>query len=88
MRWNVRVLKARCEAETKRTLTYSDIATGSKISTSTVWKIMNDQSQSADFEVTSKLLRYFSEQMGKPLGLTDILHYEPDRNLTASELQA
>ena len=39
---------------------------------------MNDQSQSADFEVTDKLLRYFSEQMGQELGLTDIIHYEPD----------
>ena len=79
MRWDVRVLKARCEAKIKQPLTYSDIATGSGISKSTVWKIMTDQSTSADFGVTSKLLGYFSEQMGEPLDLTDILKYEPNQ---------
>lgn len=80
MRWDVRVLKARCEAATKQPLTYQDIAKGCKISTSTVWKIMNDQSTNADFKVTSKLLRFFSDKMGQQLSLTDILHYEPDKN--------
>lgn len=79
MRWDVRVLKARCEAKTKQPLTYNDIASGSGISKSTVWKIMTDQSTNADFEVTSKLLGFFSEQMKEPLALTDILHYEPDK---------
>jgi len=83
-------LKESYEKVSGETLSYRAIAHGSRISNSTVSKILNGQSQIADFEVTSKLLGYFSDLMGRQVGLTEILHHEPDvmRNEVASEKQA
>ena len=78
MRWNLRVLKAECETVINQTLTYRDIQDESGVSKSTISKIMKGESNTADFEVTQKLLGFFSKKMGRPLTLTDILHYEPD----------
>jgi len=92
MRWDLRVLIAECETAIGQSLSYRDIQDGCGVSKSTISKIMRGESKSADFEVTSKLLDYFSVLSGRPLDLTDILHYEPDadrkRKHTASKKQA
>jgi DNA invertase Pin-like site-specific DNA recombinase len=80
MKWKLRDLKESYERVSGVTLSYKTIATGSRISQSTVSKILNDQSEAADFQVADKLLAYFSDLMGRDLGLNDILHYEPRRN--------
>jgi len=76
MYWQLDELKRRYERLSGETLSYRDIAEGSKISVSTVSKILNRQSQAADFEVADKLLTYFSQKFGYPLAVTDILKYE------------
>ena len=78
MRWNLRVLKAECETAINQSLSYRDIEEESGVSKSTISKIMKGESNTADFEVTQKLLGFFSKKMGRPLALTDILYYEPD----------
>lgn len=79
MRWKLTDLKTNYEKLSGKSLSYSTIANGSRISKSTVSKILNGQSEAADFEVADKLLAYFSDLMGRPLDLNDILHYERDR---------
>ena len=74
--WQVDELIKRYEEESGETLTYRQIADGSGISKSTVWKVLSGQSQSADFAVASKLLVFFSDRLGRELELTDILKYE------------
>lgn len=78
MKWRLSDLKESYEKVSGQSLSYRKIATGSGISNSTVSKIVNGQTKIVDFEVAEKLLRYFSGLMGRPLGLTDLLHYEPN----------
>lgn len=77
MKWKLDELKHRYERLSGQTLSYRDIANGSRVSLSTVSKILNDQSQAADFKVADKLLRYFSDKFGYQLTVTDIISYEP-----------
>lgn len=77
--WQLDVLKQRYEDMSGEALTYRQIADGSGISKSTVWKILNNQSQVADFGVMSKLLAFFSDKLGKQLELEDILEYTPEK---------
>lgn len=77
LKWKLDELKRRYEHLSGRTLSYRDIATGSKVSLSTVSKILNHQSQAADFEVADKLLKYFSDKLGYQLTVADIIGYDP-----------
>ena len=76
MKWKLTDLKTNYEKVSGRELSYNTIAKGSKISKSTVSKILNNEAEGANFEVADKLLAYFSDLMGRDLGLNDILHYE------------
>lgn len=78
MKWQLDELKRRYEHLSGESLSYRDIANGSRVSVSTVSKILNHQSQTADFEVADKLLKYFSEKFGYQLTVTDIIKYEPE----------
>jgi len=74
--WKLDELMRLYEDMSGEMLTYRQIADGSKISKSTVWKILNGQSQAADFEVMTKLLVFFSAKLGQQLELMDILEYK------------
>lgn len=77
LKWKLDELKHRYEHLSGHTLSYRDIANGSRVSLSTVSKILNHQSQAADFEVADKLLKYFSDKLGYQLTVTDIIGYDP-----------
>lgn len=76
LRWKLDELKHRYEHVSGQTLSYRDIATGSKVSLSTISKILNNESRGADFKVADKLLKYFSGKFGYQLTVTDIISYE------------
>lgn len=77
LKWKLDELKRRYEHLSGQTLSYRDIATGSRVSLSTVSKILNQESQSVDFKVADKLLRFFSDKFGYQLDVVDIIGYDP-----------
>lgn len=79
MRWNLRVLRSECEQQLGHSLTYRQIEEDTGISKSTITGLMNNQTRRVDFDTIETLLKYFSEKMGRPLRIADLLLYEPDQ---------
>lgn len=87
MRWNLRKLKADVETEIRRDVTYREIEAATGVSKTTISRMMREEVNSADFDVTHRLLRYFSSLTGKAYALDDIITYTPGIEFD-SELQA
>lgn len=81
MRWNLRVLRSRCEDRLGHALSYRQIEEETGISKSTLTGIINNKTERVDFKTLDTLLGYFSKKMGQQLALADILHYEPNEKL-------
>lgn len=78
MRWNLRVLRSKCEQHLGHPLPYRQIEEETRISKSTLTGIINNKTERVDFKTVDTLLGYFSKKMGRQLELTDILQYEPN----------
>lgn len=75
MKWKLNALIGEAK-DLGISISYRDIRDATGVSTSTISFIAQNQAKRADLETMDRLLRYFSEKLGRRLTTADLLEFE------------
>lgn len=77
MTWKLNALLGQCK-DAGAAVTYRDLSTATRLSTSTIYLIAQNESKRADLETMESMLKFFSERLGRRLTVDDLLAWEDE----------
>lgn len=78
MKWKLRELQGRVQAQTGERVTYEDMMTATGLAKQTITNLSTGRAQRLDISTMEKLLDFFATRLGEPLTTSDLLEYRPE----------
>lgn len=78
VRWRFVELLGACQLATGERITQRDVSEATGISANAINQIANNRTARVDFTTLAKLLDYFSNKLGRPVDVSELLEYEPE----------
>jgi DNA-binding Xre family transcriptional regulator len=61
-----------------RTVTLQEVAEATKITEAALSRVERDQNERIDYRTLVKLCEFYSEALGRPIGVGDVLEFDPN----------